>query len=1199
VKNSIGQTAAQTTYAYDEYATQSSGSPQLFGVTGSRGNVTTITQSTGSTPLTQHLHYFDNGNVYTATDVNNAVTTYTYGACGNSLLTQTALPVSSLTTQAMWNCTGGVQTSVTDANNKTTTTYYNDSQNTWRPTSATDPTGATTSLTYYTSGTPKGSEGALIFNSSASTVDTRTSLDALGRIRVSQTKWSPSSPNYDSTETDYDPAGRPSRVTVPYQATVGVTNSNAPATKTTYDALNRPATVTDGGGGTVSYAYDRNDVLVTLGPRDSIGFKQRQLEYDALGRLTSVCEMTTASGSGYGTCGQTVSQSGYWTKYTYDALGNVLTVTQNAQTGGSPQTRGYTYDQLGRMLSETNPESGTYHYAYDTDSTCGTYNGDLVKRTDAVLPPNATVTCYAYDALHRVTAISYPNGYYASATQVKHFVYDQSAALNSLGRLGHAYTCSASTGDCSNWLTDLGFVYSARGEVTDVYQKSPNSGGYYHASAGYWPTGPQGLINTLSLNLSGVPTWTYNPDGEGRILSVSASSGQSPVTSASYNLFSLPTNVTLGSGDADTFGYDGNTGRMTSYNAALGVSPWVTLAVSGPQSGTSYYDTDSFTVTVHGAASAQVAVGTTTCTGAYPMGQTNGNGDWFLPGRWTAGNVGTYTQLWCVNGVAATPTLNFSVVSSTPTPAGPTSSLLGPSTSGTLTWNQNGTLAEVAAMDGFNAGNSQACAYTHDDLGRLGQIDCGTNNGSLKWGQNFSYDSLGNIKWLPMDGHSGTRFQFGYDPNTNHFVGQSYDANGNLLADGAHTYTWDAEGNMISVSDTSTTTVIYDALGRRVEQNGGSASAELLYGPDGSKLAVMSGQTVIKALVPLPGGATAVYNSSGLAWYRHPDWLGSSRIASTPTTRTMYYDGAYSPFGETMAEAGTADRNFTGQNQDVRPDLYDFMYRDYHPSHGRWISPDPAGMGSVNAADPQTWNRYGYVRNSPLANIDPDGQDCVPCFVFIAPTNPVGAIIGGLISLGLDLWSFFGGGGGPPAGPPMPSAPPALGGFHVSITHIEADYSYSDLNGGLHGGGGGGGGVPLPMYCQPDVIKAMGDAWRQSSNGSAGREASFRLDGTPSSYKVVPQSYTNEWHMQRLTIIKGRTFFLFHVHPNGGRNNWMPSTPGNNFENNPFGDTGYADLYHFQTYVGSSNGLGMYDPATRGPSVLLRKNLDWLKPCSQ
>jgi hypothetical protein len=174
-----------------------------------------------------------------------------------------------------------------------------------------------------------------------------------------------------------------------------------------------------------------------------------------------------------------------------------------------------------------------------------------------------------------------------------------------------------------------------------------------------------------------------------------------------------------------------------------------------------------------------------------------------------------------------------------------------------------------------------------------------------------------------------------------------------------------------------------------------------------------------------------------------------------------------------------------------------------------------------------------------------------------------------------------------------------LGGFHVSITHIEADYSYSDLNGGLHGGGGGGGGVPLPMYCQPDVIKAMGDAWRQSSNGSAGREASFRLDGTPSSYKVVPQSYTNEWHMQRLTIIKGRTFFLFHVHPNGGRNNWMPSTPGNNFENNPFGDTGYADLYHFQTYVGSSNGLGMYDPATRGPSVLLRKNLDWLKPCSQ
>jgi RHS repeat-associated protein len=141
---------------------------------------------------------------------------------------------------------------------------------------------------------------------------------------------------------------------------------------------------------------------------------------------------------------------------------------------------------------------------------------------------------------------------------------------------------------------------------------------------------------------------------------------------------------------------------------------------------------------------------------------------------------------------------------------------------------------------------------------------------------------------------------------------------------------------------------------------------------------VQSGvRTLVKAFAPLPGGGTAVYNSSGLAWYRHADSLGSSRIAST-ASGTMYYDGAYSPMGEmvgeVMAKAGTQDRNFTGQNADLAPDLFDFQYRDYHPIHGRWLSPDPAGMASVDPSDPQTWNRYAYVRGNPLAMTDPDGQ---------------------------------------------------------------------------------------------------------------------------------------------------------------------------------------------------------------------------------
>ena len=101
-----------------------------------------------------------------------------------------------------------------------------------------------------------------------------------------------------------------------------------------------------------------------------------------------------------------------------------------------------------------------------------------------------------------------------------------------------------------------------------------------------------------------------------------------------------------------------------------------------------------------------------------------------------------------------------------------------------------------------------------------------------------------------------------------------------------------------------------------------------------------------------------------LAYYRHSDWLGSSRFASTPA-RAMYYDGAYGPFGELYAQTGTTDVSFTGMNQDSVANLYDFPAREYG-TQGRWPSPDPSGLSSVHLRDPQTLNRYAYARNNPL-----------------------------------------------------------------------------------------------------------------------------------------------------------------------------------------------------------------------------------------
>jgi len=328
-------------------------------------------------------------------------------------------------------------------------------------------------------------------------------------------------------------------------------------------------------------------------------------------------------------------------------------------------------------------------------------------------------------------------------------------------------------------------------------------------------------------------------------------------------------------------------------------------------------------------------------------------------------------------------------------------------------------------------------------------------------------------------------------------------------------------------------TVTYDALGRAVEQGlGGTCSGgatsyrQIIYDPQGKKVALANGQNLMKAFIPLPGGDTAIYNASGLVGYRHADWLGSSRLttgfstprtiydqgtvtvkvanytaavtyngcalpcqsstaasivtalvaifqndsnspvsatvgggscnprtdlcfsltskrngtdtnynlnaspqsnfpgyfsppsftpqpsgptltggtATTPGSGTVQITGtegsasagsaalsatAYAPFGENYASTGPNDLSFTGQHQDTTLGIYDFMFREQAPNQGRWISPDPAGMAAASLMDPQSFNRYAYVSNSPLDSLDDDGL----CTIIVAgidtdKTNP-------------------------------------------------------------------------------------------------------------------------------------------------------------------------------------------------------------------
>lgn len=231
------------------------------------------------------------------------------------------------------------------------------------------------------------------------------------------------------------------------------------------------------------------------------------------------------------------------------------------------QTRSYTFDDLSRMTSETNPETGTIYYFFDSDpgtrgsANCpGTYKGDLVKEVDAT----GDVICNTYDALHRNTSTTYPAGTYSSVTPSKYFVYD-AATINTsptatpmtlvAGRLAEAYTCYS---PCSSKLTDIGLTYTPRGEVSDRWESTPHSGTYYHSYAQYWANGALSALGDSGTN--GFAS-SYSVDGEGRI----KSTGSGNLTNTTYNNASQPTQVNYGSGDSDSFTYS-NVGQMAQYS---------------------------------------------------------------------------------------------------------------------------------------------------------------------------------------------------------------------------------------------------------------------------------------------------------------------------------------------------------------------------------------------------------------------------------------------------------------------------------------------------------------------------------------------------------------------------------------------------------------------------------------------------------
>ncbi|MPY33634.1 hypothetical protein FNH09_21000 [Streptomyces adustus] len=212
-------------------------------------------------------------------------------------------------------------------------------------------------------------------------------------------------------------------------------------------------------------------------------------------------------------------------------------------------------------------------------------------------------------------------------------------------------------------------------------------------------------------------------------------------------------------------------------------------------------------------------------------------------------------------------------------------------------------------------------------------------------------------------------------------------AAGAIPAGQGQTFTYDAEGRTATVATTSgthtnTSKYLYDAQGGLLEQTAavdGVDKTRILYlfgGAEQITLNVSAKTWTGLRNITGPDGTSVTRSSTGSVTYQVANGQGTALTAVDASTLAVTRR-SFDPYGNLRGTkpsswvAADENKGFLGQPADPVTGLDLLGARNYDPTTGRFLSPDPI----FQAGDPNQMGGYTYAADNPASSSDPTGFD--------------------------------------------------------------------------------------------------------------------------------------------------------------------------------------------------------------------------------